>query len=133
MRNIKYQLNKAIKPPTNPKTVVSPEYYDFLNVFSKQASDKLRPYGKYDHKIELFKDAELSDLRHSVLQEMSVLQLKFVKKFLKNYLKKEFIKASSALCSSPILLARKPGGNVRFCVDYQKLNSLTKKMHIFYY
>ena len=58
---------------------------------------------------------------------MLVSQLKFVKKFLKENLKKSFIKASSAACFSPILLAKKPNGGIRFCVDYWKLNSLTKK------
>ena len=58
---------------------------------------------------------------------MTTSQLKFVKKFLEEHLKKRFIEASSAPCSSPILLAKKPGGRIRFCVDYQKLNSLTKK------
>ena len=58
---------------------------------------------------------------------MSIPQLKFVKKFLEKHLKKGFIKASSVPCSSPILLAKKPGGGIRFCVDYWKLNKLTKK------
>ena len=127
MRDIKYQLNKGTKPPTDPKTVVPAEYYDFLDVFLKDIFDTLRPYGKYDHKIELLKDKDLSDLGHSALQRMLVPQLKFVKKFLEEHLKKGFIEASSALCSSPILLAKKPGGGIRFCVDYQKLNLLTKK------
>ena len=50
-----------------------------------------------------------------------------MKKFLEEHLKKGFIEASSAPCSSPILLAKKPGGGIRFCVDYCKLNELTKK------
>ena len=58
---------------------------------------------------------------------MSTPQLKFVKKFLEEHLKKRFIEASSAPCSSLILLAKKPGGGIRFCVNYWKLNSLTKK------
>ena len=127
MRDIEYQLNKATKPLTDPKTIVAEKYHDFLDVFSKNISDTLRPYGKYDHKIEPLKDKDLSDLRHSALQGMSVPQLEFVKKFLKEHLKKGFIEASNAPCSSPILLAKKPGGGIRFCVDYQKLNSLTKK------
>ena len=127
MRDIKYQLNKGAKPLTDPKTVVPAEYHDYLDVFSKETSDTLRPYGKYDHKIELLKDKELSDLGHSALRGMSVPQLKFVKKFLEEHLKKGFIEASSAPCSSPILLAKKPGGGIRFCVDYRKLNSFTKK------
>ena len=127
MRDIEYQLNKGTKPPTDPRTVVPAEYHDFLDVFSKDISDTLRPYGKYDHRIEFLKDKDLGDLGHSALRGMSIPQLEFVKKFLKEHLKKGFIKASSAPCSSPILLAEKPGGGIRFCVDYWKLNELTKK------
>ena len=58
---------------------------------------------------------------------MLVPQLKFVKKFLEEHLKKRFIEASSAPCSSPILLAKKPGGGIRFCVNYWKLNLFMKK------
>ena len=127
MRDIEYQLNKETKPVTDPRTVVPEEYHDLLDVFSKDISDTLRLYGKYDHKIELLKDKELSNLGHSALRGMSTPQLEFVKKFLEEHLKKGFIEASSAPCSSLILLAKKPGGGIRFCVDYQKLNSLTKK------
>ena len=128
MRDIEYQLNKTTKPPTDPKTVVPAEYHDFLDVFSKDISDTLRPHRKHDHKIELLKDKDLaSDLGHSALRGMSTPQLEFVKKFLEEHLKKGFIEASSAPCSSPILLAKKPDGGIRFCVDYRKLNSLTKK------
>ena len=68
MQDIEYQLNKKTKPPTNPKTVVSTGYHDFLDVFSKEISDTLRLYRKHDHKIELLKDKDFaSDLRHSAL------------------------------------------------------------------
>ena len=128
MRDIEYQLNKGAKPVIDPKIVVPAEYHDLIDVFSKDVSNTLRPYGKYDHKIELLKDKDLaSDLGHSPLRGMSTPQLKFVKKFLEEHLKKKFIEASNAPCSSPILLAKKPGGGIRFCVDYRKLNSLTKK------
>ena len=118
MQDIEYQLNKKTKQPTDPKTVVPAEYHDFFDVFSKDISDTLRPHRKHNHKIKLLKGKDLSDLEHSALQGMSVPQLKFVKKFLKKNLKKDFIEASSAPCSSLILLARKPGGGIRFYVDY---------------
>ena len=127
MRDIEYQLNKTTKSLTNPKTVISEEYHDFLDVFSKDISDTLRPYGKYDHRIELLKDKDLGNLGHSAFRGMSVPQLEFVKNFLEEHLKKRFIEASSASCSSPILLAKKPKRGIRFCVDYRKLNLLTKK------
>lgn len=58
---------------------------------------------------------------------MSKLKLKFVKKFLEKNLKKNFIKASKASYFLPILLARKPGEGIKFCVDYKRLNKFTKK------
>ena len=58
---------------------------------------------------------------------MSKPQLEFVKKFLGKNLKKSFIKASRASCSSLILLAKKLSERICFCVDYKRLNKLTKK------
>ena len=49
IKNIEYQLNKTIKTPTDPKTMVPKEYHEFLNIFSKEASDTLLPHSKYDH------------------------------------------------------------------------------------
>ena len=51
MRDIKYQLKKATKTPTDPKTMVPEEYYKFLNIFSKEVSDTLSEHSKYDHRI----------------------------------------------------------------------------------
>ena len=42
-------------------------------------------------------------------------------------LDKKFIKPSHASYSSPVLFTKKGDGNLRFCVDYRKLNKLTKK------
>ena len=94
-------------------------------MFSKEESDKISPHSKYDHKIELVNGGK--NHGQAALCGMSKPQLEFVKKFLEENLKKGFIKASRAPCSSPILLAKKPGGGIRFCVDYRKLNKLTKK------
>ena len=127
MRDIKYQLNKEMKPLADPKTIVLTKYYNYLDVFSKDASNTLRHYGKYNRKIKLLKDTTSGNLGHSALRGMSAPQLEFVKKFLEKHLKKGFIKANNALCSSFILLVKKPGESIRFCINYRKLNSLTKK------
>ena len=50
-----------------------------------------------------------------------------MKKYLKKNLQKGFITLSNASYASLILFAQKSNGDLRFCVDYQKLNSLTKK------
>ena len=124
LKDIVYQLSKEDRPPTDPKTIVPPEYHEFLDVFSKAASDTLAPHRTYDHRIILEGD---KDHGHSPLRSMSQKELEFVKKYLEDNLRKGFIEASHAACASPILLAKKPNGGLRFCVDYRRLNQLSKK------
>ena len=125
MRDIEYQLEKATKTPIDPKIVVPEEYHKFLDIFSKEASDTLFEHSKYDHRIQFLEGYK--DYGNSPLRVMSEPKLQFVKKFVEEHLKKGFIKASSAPCSSSIMLAVKLGGSVRFCVDYRRLNKLTVK------
>ena len=122
MRDIDYQLKKATKTPTDPKTVVPEEYHKFLDVFSKEASDTLSEYLKYNHRIWFLEGYK--DHGNNPLWVMSKPKLQFVKKFVEEHLKKGFIKASSALCLSFIMLAVKLSRGVRFCVDYRRLNKL---------
>src|SRR5277367_4143689 len=100
------------------------QYQDLRDVFSKAASDILAPHREYDLKIKLEKDTNLgfSPLRHHTLEE-----LKACKQYLVDNLSKGFIDQSQAPFAAPILFARKANGGLRFCVDYRKLNQLTRK------
>ena len=89
MQDIEYQLKKATKTPTDPKTIVLEEYHKFLDVFSKEASDTLFEHSKYDHRIQFLESYK--DHGNSPLQVMSEPKLQFVKKFLEENLKKGFI------------------------------------------
>ena len=100
-------------------------YKEFADVFSKAASDELPPrrHG-VDHDIVL--EAE-NNLAPSPLYSMSLEQLELVKDYLQDHLQRGFIVPSDAPYASPVLFAKKPGGGWRFCVDYRKLNEITKK------
>ena len=54
-------------------------------------------------------------------------ELDTVKRYLDSHLAKGFIQASSASYFSPVLFVKKPAGGIRFCVDYRRLNAITKK------
>ncbi len=54
-------------------------------------------------------------------------ELKIVKKYLENNLEKEFIIASRSSFVFSIMFMKKTNKSLKFCVDYKKLNQLTKK------
>jgi hypothetical protein len=54
-------------------------------------------------------------------------ELLVLRKTLSELLDKGFIRVSSSPASAPILFVKKPGGGLRFCVDYRALNKLTRK------
>ena len=50
-----------------------------------------------------------------------------VKKYINKYLNNGFICLSIFLAAAPILLAKKPGGGIRFYINYKGLNTIIIK------
>ena len=100
-------------------------YHKMVDVFMKSNADELAPHRKEDHEINLVPGAVPPYERN--YRPMSEKELEAVKKYIDEHLAKGFIRPSSSAASSPVLLARKPGGGLRFCVDYRGLNALTIK------
>ena len=63
----------------------------------------------------------------------SILKYKFeqIKKYLNKHLKKEFFVSSYILFASLILFIAKSNKELRFCVDYKKLNVIIKRNRYF--
>ncbi len=106
------------------KVKLSSEYHDFLDVFNRAQSNKLSLNRFYDHKIELTSDSTFS---HYWAYWISSFKLLKVKKYLNENLLKKFITSSQALYSSLILFALKANKDLRFCVNYHKLNAIFKR------
>ena len=70
---------------------------------------------------------EENNLTSSFLYSMLLKQLKLIKIYLKDHLKKSFIVLSDALYASSVLFAKKPEEKWCFCVNYWKLNAIIKK------
>ena len=120
-------INIALAPKkhTNPATKLPSEYHDFLDVFSSTEADVLpKHWPRYDHTIELMEDKVPT---WGLLYSMSANELKVLKAYIEKMVDKGFIRASFLSAASPVLFAKKPGGGLRFCVDYQILNAITVK------
>ncbi len=127
MKNLKIQLKKQENNTIiDSKSIMSFEYHDFLNVFFKEKVDILSSHKKHDHRIKLEKDHE-SDHKYVSLYNLSKDKLLLMKKYLKKHSNKEFIESSTILYASSILFAKKSEEELRFCVDYRKLNVIIKK------
>ena len=100
------------------------QYWQFKDIASKEASDLLPPHRVYDHKIDLEKP---NDLGYSPLYKMTTAELEETKRYLQDNLHKGFIEPSHAPFAAPILFIKKANGSLRLCIDFRKLNELTRK------
>ena len=122
-RLVELNLNAIDSGVANEKEL-PPEYKDFRDVFNRSRVDKLPPYRSYNYKIEL-----TSDIRppQSRAYRISLYKIQRIKEYLTKNLSKGFITPSQALYSSPVLFTLKSNSDLRFYIDYRKLNTLTKR------
>ncbi|MBW0460548.1 hypothetical protein O181_000263 [Austropuccinia psidii MF-1] len=78
--------------------VVPPAYHHFLDVFSKVKAEKLPPHCACDHHIKLEENVE-----------------------------KGVIRPSSSSTVAPVFVVNKKDGGLCLCVDYHKINAITRK------
>lgn len=126
------KLDKKKTPLTKDqlRKMVPHEYHAFLSAFDTVLADKLPPSRPgFDHKIELLKDekGEEKEAPWGPLYPMSREQLLVLRKTLTEQLEKGFIRVSNSPAAAPVLFVQKPGGGLRFCVDYRAINEITRK------
>lgn len=69
----------------------------------------------------------MNNVGYGPLYKMNAEELEAAREYIIDNLHKGFIVPSNAPFASLILMAEKPGGGLRFCVDYWKLNTIIKK------
>ena len=120
-------IEAALNPTPDDEdltTKLPPEFRDFADVFSPKEAERLPPHRPYDHDIKL-QDGKVPPF--GPLYPMSREELKVLKEWIEENLKRGFIRPSSSPAASPVLFVKKPGGGLRFCVDYRALNAITVK------
>lgn len=121
-------IKKALKTKiySNPREKLPDHSHKFLNVFNRKEADRLLSYRgpRVDHQIEL--ELETTPLQ-GLLYNMSRDELLVLRKTLTELLDKGFIYVYNSSSATPILFIKKPGGGLRFYVDYRSLNQILQK------
>ncbi|MBW0517526.1 hypothetical protein O181_057241, partial [Austropuccinia psidii MF-1] len=103
--------------------VVPPAYNQYLDVFSKVKAEKLPPHRACDHHIEL--EGLLPPV--GVIYSLSNQESETLWAYISENVEKGFISPSSSSTGAPVLFVKKKDGGLHFCVDYRKLNAVTRK------
>ncbi len=125
-------IEKALqnKVKGDPKKLLPTHYKDLAYAFDRKAADKLPPHRpNVDHAIELTKDdtGKEQEIPWGPLYSMSREELIVLRKTLTELLDKNFIRISNSPAGAPVLFIKKPGGGLRFYIDYRKLNAIIRK------
>ena len=125
-------LNKYILKPENIKNgklnTEQQETFDkLINKYKDIFAEEINQLGRTNitrHKIEL------EDGTKPIKQQYyktNPIASKFIQDEIGKLLENRIIKPSKSPWTSPVVLVKKKDGKTRFCVDYRKLNSVTKK------
>jgi hypothetical protein len=125
-------IDKALQPKEyiDLKEKLPKYYWRWLEVFSQQLAEKLPLYRLgIDYKILLKRDRNGNEEipPYGPLYSMNREELLYLRKTITDLLGKNFIRVSNSPAAALVLLVRKLGGGVRFCVDYRGLNELSVK------
>jgi hypothetical protein len=119
-------IRRVASAKDGPLPAIPKEYNtdEFRELFEETEATELADHQEWDHEIHLEEGAKLSP---GPMYPVSQDQEEELRKFLKKNLGKGFIRESNSPMASPILFVRKKNGSLRLCVDYRRLNNLTRK------
>ena len=120
-------VQKALAPKTHtdPRNSCPDWLLPVLDVFDRKKATKLPPSRLgLDTNINLLPGTKPPSMP---LYFMSRDKLLVLRKTLYELLDAGFIRASKSSAGAPVIFVRKPGGGLRFCVDYRGLNPVSAK------
>lgn len=98
--------------------------HEHLSVFRTERSGILPQHKSTDHAIDLL---EGESPPYGPIYPLSPAELKELREYIDENLKKGRIRHSKSSAGSPILFVPKKNGKLRLCVDYRGLNKVTEK------
>jgi hypothetical protein len=116
-----------ISSPEFPK-----KYWEFENVFLKEKASQLTDHFLIYYIINTGDIILPYKFIYKFIYKLSENELKILKKYLNENVKKEYIQHSINLARALILFILKKDGSLRLCVDYRNLNKIIiKNRHSF--
>ena len=106
-------------------------YNDYINVFDKSQANILFLYHFYNHKLKFIKKVNKNALFKNRIYSLSNYKFEQIKKYLNEHLRKEFIVFNYISFISFILFIKKSNEDLRFYINYQKLNAIIKRNQYF--
>jgi len=100
------------------------EYHEYADVFSKSKAEILAPHCPYDLRIDLEKD---SHPPVETIYSLSKFEQETLKEFIDENLTNRFIHLTSSPHGALVLFVKKKDGSLQLCVDFHRLNRITKK------
>ena len=93
-------------------------------MFKEEAHEKLPEHRDWNHKIPI---EEGKKPIYGPIYALSETELKALREYLDQNLKKKFIQPSTSPAGYPILFVPKKNRKLRLCVNYRQLNAITVK------
>jgi len=126
LRSLDIQANSAKLAETPDLSNVPSEYHEFANIFSKNKAEVLPPHHPYDLKINLEEGAHPPV---GPIYSLSVSEQEALKEFIEENLNTGFIQPTSFPHGAPVLFIKKKDGSLHLCVNFRRLNRISKKDH----
>jgi hypothetical protein len=100
-------------------------YWKYAEMFVEKVGLGALPKHKpWDHKIDLIEGKHPGFMP---IYKLTEKELQVLKKYIEENMAKGFIRKSTSSAGYPVLFAPKKDGSLRLCIDYRKLNDITKK------
>ena len=121
------KMDRAMKAPKEEDVLlqIPKAYHKWKHIFEKPTGEQSLPEHKsWDHEIILEEGKTPPFLPIYALSEP---QLKATREYIDENLAKKYIRPSDSPAGFPILFVPKKDDTLRLCVDYRKLNDMTRK------
>ncbi len=124
LHDIEYTMHELIiETMMKSSQKILEKYKDFANVFDKMKANELLKHDSQDHEINT--KNKMSSFES--IYNLFVIEFEVFKNYFDEFLIKKFIVSSFSSTKISILFAKKSENDLRFCVNYKKLNAITIK------